>query len=130
MEEYSNFQPMFLLPLPPMFGVNDSIGIPEEKQMVIQPSTKLSTQTLVALLALAGGCAPGAAMDYRDNYGNNSYYGNIYGNNSGYDNGNYNSNNDDGGMGDSSHRHHHKHPITGNECSNDAAAGANCGASP
>ena len=98
--------------------------------MTIQTSAKLPARAIIALVALTGGCMPGSAKDYRDNYGNNSYYGSIYGNNSGYDNSNYNTNNDGGGSGGSSQQHHHKQPITGNECSNDAAVNQNCGASP
>ena len=121
---------MSVLPLPPLFGENDDIKLAEEQEMINQISAKLSARATIALLALTGGCVPSAATDYRDNYGNNAYYGNFYGSNSGNGNGNYNANNNDSATGGSSQHHHHKHPITGNECSNDAAAEQNCGGNP
>ena len=62
---------------------NDNVKLAEEQAMINQISTKPSARAAIALLALTGGCVPSVATDYRDNYGNNAYYGNFYGNNSG-----------------------------------------------
>jgi len=92
--------------------------------------SQTSMRAIIVLVAATGGCAPGFAGDYRDNYGNNAYYGNIYGNNSGNGDNGYTASNNDDRAGGSSQHHHRKHPISGNECSDDSAGNQNCGGNP
>ncbi len=90
----------------------------------------LPTQTIIALIALMAGSAAAVAGDYRDHYGNDAYYGNIYENHGAHDRSNDTSSIAESGTSGDGQRQHHKHPITGNECSSDALSSSNCGASP
>jgi hypothetical protein len=113
----SSFQRMLLLQLPPLFGVIDNTAIAGEQKMIGPTSKKLSMQTIIALIAMGGGCVP-AAADYTD-YGGSDYYGNIYN-----DDGTMNpptGSTADGGSVD---------PLTGNQCSIDSTGNQNCGGSP
>ncbi len=93
-------------------------------------ASKLSVGIILAFIASGSASVPAAANDYRDSYGNSEYYGNFYGHDRGHDQRRVDSDNSDDQTPGQSQHHHHAHPISGNECSSDAAAGQNCGGNP
>lgn len=93
----------------------------------MNPMARLSTQMIIALIGLPIGNVAAVAEDYRVQYGNNAYYGNIYGNNGAYED---NRDNPDSGVQGDGQRHRQRHPMTGNECSSDTVSGSSCGGNP